>query len=122
MEEWRKIRYDVYHHDGVCKYSVSNLGRVRNDKTGLILKTQPTSAGRQQVLLRIGGKYSRKQVAHLVAQEFIVNCLKVIRVKHLDGDLSNCRADNLEVVSFHKYYWDAPGEAWPYRYVDRQEE
>lgn len=121
-EEWRKIRFDIYHHDGVCDYSISNQGQVCNDKTGRILKPRQEPSGRLSVQIRHKGKYYTFQVAHLVAQEFITKNLRVVRVHHKDGDVSNCRSDNLDVISYRKYNPHAPGEPYPPRYVDRKEE
>lgn len=84
-EEWRKIA----NLDG---YSVSNLGKVRNDKTGRILKTYDNGRGYQKVEI----KDKKWYIHRLVAQAFIPNPNNYPQVNHIDENPNNCRVDNLE--------------------------
>ena len=96
IEEWRKI-------DSYPNYSVSNLGRVRNDKVGNILK--PAKAGCRKsylyVLLYNGTQTSRKLLAvhRLVATAFIPNPENKPEVNHLDGNGFNNIVSNLEWIT-----------------------
>lgn len=99
-EQWRRI----YIWGNETNYSVSNLGRVRNDKTGHIKSQCSYSTGYVRCTLIIKG-YKRKQraftVHRLVAEAFLSKpeCDKTLVVDHLDGNKRNNRADNLEWVT-----------------------
>ena len=63
MEEWKLINgYD---------YSVSSLGRIRNNKTGRILKGVPNTFGYLQVFLYKNGKSKKFTIHQLVASYFL---------------------------------------------------
>jgi hypothetical protein len=83
IERWSVIEdYD--------NYSVSTFGRVRNDKTGQVLK--PFSTGRYMVI-ELKGKGVK--VHRLVAQHFLNNNLKKSFVDHIDTNTSNNHFSNL---------------------------
>ena len=88
MEIWRKI-------DGFDDYSVSTLGRIRNDKTGPIRKLQTYTKGYYSVRL------NRKNllVHRLVAKAFVDNPERKPVVDHLNGDRKDNRAENLRWVT-----------------------
>jgi hypothetical protein len=86
-EQFRQIT--GYHGD----YSVSNQARVRNNKTGKILKPYQkdnTKAGQKfenyRVDLRSDGKRLQRKLAQLVAQEWIINNNPVRNTKVLHRD------------------------------------
>lgn len=86
MEIWKKI-------DGFETYSVSNMGRVRNDSTDKMLK--PKSVwGYQSVMLYPGRKMMR--VHRLVALTFIPNPDNLPQVNHINEDKTDNRVENLE--------------------------
>jgi len=82
------------------RYSVSSLGRVRNNETGLILKGGLTR-GYRQVTLKYQGKTYQSYVHILVASEFLTRTSKDHEVNHIDGDILNNAVTNLEWVT-HK--------------------
>lgn len=91
VENWADIR-------GFRGYSVSDLGRVRNDNTGRVLTVLRNPHGTHYVGLTKGRKQHRRSLAQLVGQAHVPNP----RIKdsfdsliHLDNDKSNNRADNL---------------------------
>lgn len=92
-EIWKDI-------EGYERYTVSNLGNVKNNKTGKILSTRVASNGYLRVNLRKGNvKYEKPTVMHvhrLVAKAFIDNPDNKTTVNHIDGNKTNNRVDNLE--------------------------
>ena len=91
MEEWRKIPgYDD-------RYSASSEGRIRNDKTGRIMKTHDNQNGQECLILTVGGvKYSCR-VSRLVLLAFYGEPEgDEFEAAHLDGDYFNNRLDNLQ--------------------------
>lgn len=85
MEEiWKKI-------DGHPNYSVSNLGRVRNDKKNKLIKPF-NSHGYLRVELN-GIKY---RIHRLVAKAFIPNPNNFEVINHKDSNRANNICENLE--------------------------
>lgn len=91
IEEWKNIK------DIEC-YEISNLGKVKNSKTGRILKPK-LLRGYKYVCLRKNNQNIFKQVHRLVAEMFIPNPLNKPCVNHKDYDRGNNCASNLEWVS-----------------------
>lgn len=89
-EEWRPA-------PGAAFYEVSSLGRVRSPRGPI--KMQADKAGYLRFSSRWSG-ISHTRFAHcLVAMAFIGPRPEGMEVDHVDGDKSNCRADNLEYVT-----------------------
>ena len=94
MEEiWRTI-------DWRPLYEVSNLGRVRNRKTGRILATNPTKSHKHpQVWLYSEYWRATEQftLSHIVYNAFSNNrpSYYTDRIGHKDGDIMNNRFNNL---------------------------
>jgi hypothetical protein len=96
-------------------YAVSNLGRVVNTERGRQeLKGRPNQFGHIRVgLVRDGVQYTRG-LAPLVATMFVPKPEEFEHFTtpiHKDGDLYNCRADNLLwrsrpfAIKFHQQFW-----------------
>lgn len=78
-------------------YSVSNLGRVRNDRTGKIKSQTPWSKRYVVVTLYAMGHRETKYVHRLVAEVFLAKPYENYDVvNHMDGDKTNNRVENLE--------------------------
>ena len=88
--QWRKVD---------LRYSVSEEGHVRNDKTGRQLNPVTTSNGYLQVSLRFSGKTVSEYVHRLVAKAFLQAKDGCDHVNHIDGNKLNNALDNLEWVS-----------------------
>jgi len=89
MEEiWK----DVVGYEGY--YKISNLGNVKNLKTGKI--NIPKSKGYQTVTLYKDGVKKITTIHRLVAKAFIPNPNNYDIVNHKDETKNNNRADNLE--------------------------
>lgn len=91
METWVKIR-------DFSDYSVSNLGRVRNDSTDRIMALLRNQHGVVNVGLTKGGRQYKRSVAKLVAHAFLppASSESFDTPIHLDGDQSNNHVENLE--------------------------
>lgn len=98
MEIWKVIDWEYF-----TNYEVSNYGRVKNTKTGNILK--PLGKRYSSVTIRLK-KYDRKNTSYLihrlVAIAFIPNPLGLPQVNHIDGDKLNNHYGNLEWVTAYE--------------------
>jgi hypothetical protein len=90
MEKWIDIEFDP-------RYEVSNLGDVRNKKTGRILKQVNLTNGYRQV--NVSSKHRHQYVHRLVANAFIPNPDNKPEVDHIDKNRSNNNVDNLRWAS-----------------------
>lgn len=88
--EWRKIK-------GKERYSISENGDVRSDKTGRILKPHKGTAGYYQIML--GRKTAPLYVHRLVAIAFILNPNNLPQVDHINGNKLDNSVSNLRWVS-----------------------
>ena len=88
MEEFKKI-------DEYINYSVSNFGRVRNDKKGTFLKGNKDGNGYLMVRLSKNGIPKRFKIHRLVGIYFIENVNNYEMIDHINRNkLDNC-VDNL---------------------------
>lgn len=78
-------------------YDCSNLGRIRNHKTGRIMRQHTNMRGYNQLALRKNNKQYIERVHRLVAATFHPTAdMEKLEVNHIDGNkLNNC-SDNLE--------------------------
>lgn len=86
IENWRPVPGD----EG--RYEVSDLGRVRNARTGRVLRAGRSSSGYLTVCL---GRDRSRAVHGLVARAFLGEPPAGHEVMHLDEDRTNPRLDNL---------------------------
>ncbi len=76
-------------------YSVSNFGRLRNNKTSKIIKGYKNKQGYVMAHISDDGVGVSKSIHRFVATAFIPNPLNKIQVDHIDGNRSNNNAYNL---------------------------
>lgn len=90
MTNWIKV-------EGFPNYSVSDMGEVRNDRRGRILKPLTLSKGYQGYRLYINSKQAKTVKAHrIVAIAHIPNPDNLPQVNHDDGIKSHNWVSNLE--------------------------
>lgn len=92
MEIWKNI-------DDYPDYQVSNLGNVKNIKTGKLLKGSVNYLGYPYVYLRKGGKPKIKTIHRLVAEHFIPNPENKPEIDHINTDRTDYRIENLKWVT-----------------------
>ena len=92
VEEWREI-------EGFPNHQVSNLGNVRNWKSGIVLSTAPSGWGYCHVMLWKDGKAHTKYNHVMAAKAFVEGYHDGLEANHKDGDKSNNNVENLEWVT-----------------------
>ena len=82
--------------EGFEKYEVSNLGRVRNIKSGIMLKPWITKDGYLRHCLYKHNKRKNLLLHRIIATSFIDNPGKKPQVNHIDENKLNNDLSNLE--------------------------
>lgn len=90
METWNNIEG----YEGL--YQVSSWGRVKNSRSGRVLKAGKNNDGYLRVNLCKHGNVKQYYIHRLVAKTFIPNPQNKPQVNHIDEDKENNRVENLE--------------------------
>lgn len=77
-------------------YAISNIGNVKNLRTGYILEPSIRKDGYKSVLLSKDGKKMSIRIHRLVAQYFLGNSEGKPDVNHINGIKHDNRVENLE--------------------------
>lgn len=88
MEHWADI-------EDFPQYEVSDEGRVRNKDTQRVLKPLDNKRGGLMVIMHRDGKGNSRLIRRLVANAFLEEGYPGEAPVHIDGDYTNCRAENL---------------------------
>jgi len=86
-EEWKVVEGS--------KYSISSLGNIMNNITGMLLNQNINPSGYAQVSLYLKGKSSTRRIHRLVAETFL-GLVDGLEVNHKDGNKLNNTLINLE--------------------------
>ena len=89
MEQWKTCT-------DVPRIEVSNLGGIREAKTGRKWYVAPDKLGYVVGQYGLNGKKKTFKLHRLVAKEFVDNPNGYLEVNHIDGDKLNNKAENLE--------------------------
>lgn len=92
MDTWKQYKK-------IPRYEVSEDGKIRNGKTGRILKTNVDKRGYEQVCLHDSGKQYTVKVSRVVADTYYDGYDNGLDVTHKDGDRSHSHYTNLEYKS-----------------------
>ena len=88
-EEWRSCK-DFY------PYEISNTGKVRNRRSGRIMKTFINTNSYEAVNLQKDGQNKVRPIHRLIAEAFIDGDHTGLDVNHIDGNKRNNDLSNLE--------------------------
>lgn len=89
-------------------YSVSNIGRVRSERTGQIIKPIRRASGHLRMFLWNSGIKRSRSVHGMVLEAFVVNRPLVIgeMPDHINGIRDDNRQENLRVANAKENTWN----------------
>jgi hypothetical protein len=91
-EIWKPVPVDKF-----GMYEISNHGKMRNTRTGRILK--PNLGKYWRYTMSVDGELKRVQAHRMVAEAFVPNPCDKFYVNHKDGCKTNNHVSNLEWVT-----------------------
>ena len=100
-EDLIKLNVEVFRSiDGYNNYAISSFGRVKNTKTGKILKGSDNGRGYLKCNLCEDGIRKTYHIHRLVANAFINNPDDKLCVDHKDNDKTNNNISNLRFATY----------------------
>lgn len=98
-EIWKAL---IYQGVSYCNFYISNVGKLKNVKTGTYYKLSVSQSGYFGVCVSLGSKNHRKMIKihKAVAETFIPNPNNLPCVNHKDGNKLNNSVDNLEWCTY----------------------
>jgi hypothetical protein len=96
-------------------YSINELGQVRNNKTGRILKKCISTNGYVIVNLTSDAGKQKVHNVHRLVGVYFLSCPPDMQVDHIDGDRANNNLSNLRVVTHQQNAFNnhvAKGYTW----------
>lgn len=102
QEIWKGLIYQGKDYSTLLE--VSNMGKIRNVKTGTIYKLNLIKSGYLTICVSLGSRKNKKcfKVHKAVAESFIPNLNNFPIVNHIDGNKLNNNVNNLEWCT-HSY-------------------
>ena len=91
-EEWKILEEN-------SMYSISNLGRIKNNNTNILLHPDIYNKGYYRTTIRINGHKTTLFIHRLVAKYFVKNVNRYNIVDHIDGNKLNNVYTNLRWCS-----------------------
>lgn len=92
VEEWRAI-------PGFANYEASNQGRIRNARTGRVLKAGPHHKGYAAYCLRSEGQNVYRTGHRCILEAFLGVRPDGLQTNHKNGIKTDNRLENLELVT-----------------------
>ena len=89
------IELEIWRVNIINGYDISTLGRIRNNQTGKIVKTEKEEKGYERLSIKINGVKKHFAIHRLVALAFIPNPENKPQVDHIDNNKSNNKVSNL---------------------------
>jgi hypothetical protein len=89
MEEWKRCKE-------IDTYEVSNTGKIRNRRTGRVMRTTINAQGYECIQLHKNGQYYSRRLHRLIADAFYDGEHDGLDVDHIDGNKLNNNVENLE--------------------------
>lgn len=102
-EIWKEVPQSVYYLGIMPNYEASNLGRIRNSKTGRILKYSPSNGDYNRMKVQLRNKYEglSLRVAYVIWETFRSEDQPSAYEKPIyfkDGNNHNFAFDNLSLT------------------------
>ena len=90
---------EIWKNNIIPNYDISSLGKIRNNRTGNIIKPDKEEKGYCRLSIKVNGVKKHYAVHRLVALAFIPNPENKPQVDHIDNNKNNNKVPNLRWVT-----------------------